>query len=71
VSDPAGHDPDLPPARVTRRLADLIVVSWDEDNREWEVSARPSGTDEWSVFEGAEDELDTLLSLARDLATGG
>lgn len=62
---------DFPPARVNRDLADLIVVSWDDNAREWEVSARAHGTAEWSVFEGAEDELDTLLSLARDVATGG
>jgi hypothetical protein len=64
-------DPDLPPMQVTRRLADVLVVSWDDVNREWEVSARASGTDQWSVLEGAEDELDTLLSIARDVVTGG
>lgn len=71
VSGAVDDGSDLPAARVERRLSDLIVASWDEENREWEVSARPSGTGEWSVFEGAEDELDTLMSLARDVATGG
>jgi hypothetical protein len=64
--------PDGNPAMVSRTLVDLLVVSWDPDNREWQVSARADGDDEtWSVFEGAEDELDTLMSLARDVVTGG
>lgn len=62
---------DFPPMRVTRTLADVLVVSWDDENREWEVCARAHGQEEWSVFEGAEDELDTLMSLARDVVTGG
>lgn len=62
---------DIPPAVVHRNLADVLIISWDDENREWEVSARPHGTAGWSVFEGAEDELDTLMSLGRDVVTGG
>lgn len=62
---------DIPPAVVHRNLADVLIVSWDDANREWEVSARSDGTAEWSVFEGAEDELDTLMSLGRNVVTGG
>ena len=50
---------------------DLIVVAWSEDSREWTVSARASDEHDWSSQEGDEGELDDLLSIARDVATGG
>lgn len=50
---------------------DLIMVSWSELNREWQVSARRSPDDEWSTLKGGEEELDNLMSMARDVATGG
>ena len=51
---------------------DLMIVSWDPDTEVWEVSARADGeSDSWSAWEGNDDELDTLLSLGRDVMTGG
>jgi hypothetical protein len=49
----------------------LIEVDWDEDSRTWTVYARPSAESDWSVFDGTESELSTLMSLAHDVATGG
>jgi len=50
---------------------DLIIVAWCEEKRSYRVSARASHDDDWSLFEGDENELDELLSLARDVMTGG
>jgi len=52
-------------------MEELMTVMWSPYYQEWHVCARSSVSDGWSVFEGAEDELDTLLSLARDVVTGG
>lgn len=49
----------------------LIEVKWDEVNHAWSVYARRSRDDDWEEFTGAEAELDTLMSLARDVVTGG
>lgn len=50
---------------------DQIIVAFNPLNREYSVSARASEDDEWSTFEGAEHEIDTLMSMARDVMTGG
>lgn len=51
--------------------ADLIIMSYSESAERWSVSARASGDSEWVTHEGSAEELDTLMSLARDVATGG
>lgn len=51
--------------------ADLIAATWNSITETWTVSARASLSDEWSTFEGAEEELGSLLSTARDVVTGG
>jgi len=49
----------------------LMEVEWDPERGLWSVAARSHGEADWSMFEGGESELDTLLSLARDVMTGG
>jgi hypothetical protein len=49
----------------------LIEVEWHTEDRRWTVRARATEMDSWSVWMGSEDELDQLLSVARDVATGG
>jgi hypothetical protein len=49
----------------------LIEVFWAPTTRQYKVYARTSGDDDWSRFDGDENEVDTLLSLARDVMTGG
>lgn len=49
----------------------LIEVYWDPNNGTWSVSSRPHGKADWVTLIGAEGELDTLLSIARDVVTGG
>jgi hypothetical protein len=50
---------------------DLITVSFHPSDRTWCVRARADVDQDWDHFEGSEGELDELLSLARDVATGG
>lgn len=50
---------------------DQIIVAFDPHNREYSVSARASENEEWTSFEGPEEEIDELMSLARDVMTGG
>lgn len=50
---------------------ELIKVTWHPKDRTWTVGARASSQSEWSIFDDAEDQLDELLGIARDVATGG
>lgn len=52
----------------------VIEAHWVPERKEWEVEARGVTDDgretgSWSTFTG--DQLADLLSLARDVATGG
>jgi hypothetical protein len=50
----------------------LMTVWWDDVDKGWTVSARPDGSvEDWSTWDGDESELDALLSLGRDVMTGG
>lgn len=49
----------------------LMEVRWDPANCRWSVSSRAHGAAGWVTHDGAEDELDDLLALARDTITGG
>lgn len=68
VRDCSGNSDDV---TIEPKSSDFIVAACNPDTLEWTVSARASIESDWSTFEGAEDELDTLMSLARDVATGG
>lgn len=59
------------PVRNATSYHALMIVSWHEANRTWRVASRPSARVNWVTQEGGEGELDTLLSIARDVATGG
>lgn len=61
------HDQDAPtpPDEV------LIRVTWLPASGQWDVEARPAIGQEWVSHQGGESELDSLLSLARDIVTGG
>lgn len=48
----------------------LIEIDWHRTGR-WLVRARASGADSWSAWIGDEGDLDELMALARDVATGG
>lgn len=50
---------------------ELITVSFDPSGRTWSVHARADVDQDWDHFDGPEGELDDLLALARDVATGG
>lgn len=49
----------------------LMEVIWNESQRSYVVKARASSQSDWNYFDGGEDELDTLLGIARDVITGG
>lgn len=49
----------------------LIEFDWDESTRTWMVKARADGQQCWSVWTGDENDLDELMTLARDTVTGG
>lgn len=49
----------------------LIEVYYDPDIRRYSVSSRASQHDPWVTYEGADTEVDELLSVARDTMTGG
>lgn len=51
--------------------ADLIIVAYSPEHETYAVSARPSAEHDWTLFEGSAEEIDTLMSLARDVMTGG
>lgn len=49
----------------------LIEVIWNPSQRSYVVKARASSQSDWNYFDGDEEELDDLLSIARDCMTGG
>lgn len=53
------------------RHVKLMEVHWCEETRTWTVQARAGEGSPWADWDGAEDDLDDLLSLARDEMTGG
>jgi hypothetical protein len=50
---------------------ELLTIDWDASAHTYAVHVRADGNDDWQLFEGREDEIDTLMSLARDVMTGG
>jgi hypothetical protein len=50
---------------------DLIVVAYNEDKEDYQASARAAASDPWVLIEDRADRIDILLSLARDIMTGG
>jgi hypothetical protein len=53
------------------RYVDLVVIAYNEDKEDYQASARAAADDPWVVIEEPADRIDVLLSLARDIMTGG
>jgi hypothetical protein len=49
----------------------LMEVYWNPASESWSISSREHGNATWVTHEGRADELDDLLSIARDVMTGG
>jgi hypothetical protein len=49
----------------------LIEVDWDPEAHWYTVRARADESQSWGHFDGPEEDVDILLSIARDTMTGG
>jgi hypothetical protein len=66
-NDPEHQEPSA--TEQPKGKQDLIIVTYDWDSETYKVSARASKDQDWSIFIG--QKFDGLMSLARDVVTGG